>query len=43
MIKRFLGVAVSAGLLVASIWVMPGGGDGTPEAIDPGQACLVCW
>jgi hypothetical protein len=42
-IKRFLAVAVSAGLLVASAWLTPGGGEGTPTAIDPGQVCALCW
>jgi hypothetical protein len=42
-IKRFLVVAVSAGLLVASTWLMPGSSEGTPTANDPGNVCLNCW
>ncbi|WP_168197393.1 hypothetical protein [Kribbella sp. ALI-6-A] len=46
MIKRFLMVAVSAGLLAGSAWLTTGSavaGEDPPVSDDPHAACGVCW
>lgn len=46
MIKRFLLVVVSGGLLLGSAWLTTGqamAGEDPPVDDDPQSGCMVCW